>query len=129
MLVTAGIHPPRNVSTAVSLRSGVGFARFVETEVSRRLSYKVAWMQSQEMVPNAEASMSKMYGTELTQRVARTGMEILGMAGQLSAGSKWAPLRGHIQRSYLMSASATIAAGTSEIQRNIIAQRGLGLPR
>ena len=103
--------------------------RFVETEVSRRLSYKVAWMQSQEMVPNAEASMSKMYGTELTQRVARTGMEILGMAGQLSAGSKWAPLRGHIQRSYLMSVSATIAAGTSEIQRNIIAQRGLGLPR
>ena len=103
--------------------------RFVETEVSRRLSYKVAWMQSEGMVPNAEASMSKMYGTELTQRVARTGMEILGMAGQLSAGSKWAPLQGHIQRSYLMATSSTIAAGTSEIQRNIVAQRGLGLPR
>ena len=103
--------------------------RFVETEVSRRLSYKVAWMQSEGMVPNAEASMSKMYGTELTQRVARTGMEILGMSGQLSAGSKWAPLSGHVQRSYLMSVSSTIAAGTSEIQRNIIAQRGLGLPR
>ena len=103
--------------------------RFVETEVSRRLSYKVAWMQSEGMAPNAEASMSKMYGTELTQRVARTGMEILGMAGQLSAGSKWAPLSGHVQRSYLMSVSSTIAAGTSEIQRNIIAQRGLGLPR
>ena len=66
--------------------------RFVETEISRWLSYKVAWMQSQDMLPNAEASMSKMYGTELTQRVARTGMEILGMAGQLSQGSKWAPL-------------------------------------
>lgn len=103
--------------------------RFVEAEVSRGMSYKVAWMQSQGMVPNAEASMSKMYGTELTQRVARTGMEILGMAGQLSEGSKWAPLQGHIQRSYLMSTSSTIAAGTSEIQRNIIAQRGLGLSR
>ena len=103
--------------------------RFVETEISRGLSYKVAWMQSQDMIPNAEASMSKMYGTELTQRVARTGMDILGMAGQLSQGSKWAPLQGHIQRSYLMSTSSTIAAGTSEIQRNIIAQRGLGLPR
>ena len=103
--------------------------RFVETEVSRWLSYKVAWMQSRDMVPNAEASMSKMYGTELTQRVARTGMEILGMSGQLSQGSKWAPLRGYIQRSYLTSTSSTIAAGTSEIQRNIIAQRGLGLPR
>ena len=103
--------------------------RFTETEISRWLSYKVAWMQSQGMVPNAEASMSKMYGTELTQRVARTGMEILGMAGQVSQGSKWAPLEGHIQQLYLSSVSSTIAAGTSEIQRNIIAQRGLGLSR
>ena len=103
--------------------------RYVETEVSRWLSYKVAWMQSKGLVPNAEASMSKMYGTELTQRVARTGMETLGMAGMLSQGSKWAPLQGYIQQSYLSSTSATIAAGTSEIQRNIIAQRGLGLPR
>ena len=102
---------------------------YVETEVSRWLSYRVAWMQSQGQIPNAEASMSKMYGTELTQRVARTGMEILGMAGQLSEGSKWAPLYGHVQQAYLMSTSSTIAAGTSEIQRNIIAQRGLGLPR
>ncbi len=103
--------------------------RFTETEVSRWLAYKVAWMQSQGKVPNAEASMSKMYGTELTQRVARTGMEILGMAGQISQGSKWAPLEGHIQQMYLSSVSSTIAAGTSEIQRNIVAQRGLGLPR
>ena len=103
--------------------------RFMETEIARWLAYKVAWMQSQDMIPNAEASMSKMYGTELTQRVARTGMEILGMAGQISQGSKWAPLEGHIQQLYLSSVSSTIAAGTSEIQRNIIAQRGLGLSR
>ena len=103
--------------------------RYVETDISRWLSYKVAWMQSQGLVPNAEASMSKMYGTELTQRVARTGMEILGMAGMLSQGSKWAPLQGYVQQTFLSSTSATIAAGTSEIQRNIIAQRGLGLPR
>ena len=103
--------------------------RFTETEVARWLAYKVAWMQSQGMIPNAEASMSKMYGTELTQRVARTGMEILGMAGQISQGSKRAPLEGHIQQLYLSSVSSTIAAGTSEIQRNIVAQRGLGLPR
>ena len=103
--------------------------RSMETEIARWMAYKVAWMQSQDMVPNAEASMSKMYGTELTQRVAQTGMKILGMAGQLSEGSKWAPLQGHIQKTYLSSTSATIAAGTSEIQRNIIAQRGLGLPR
>ena len=103
--------------------------RFTETEIARWLAYKVAWMQSQDMIPNAEASMSKMYGTELTQRVARTGMEILGMAGQISQGSKWAPLEGHIQQLFLSSVSSTIAAGTSEIQRNIVAQRGLGLSR
>ena len=73
--------------------------------------------------------MSKLYGTELTQRVAQTGMELLGMAGQLSRGTRWAPLQGYIQRTYLGSVSSTIAAGTSEIQRDIIARRGLGLPR
>ena len=103
--------------------------RSLEAEISRGMSYRVAWMQSQGMVPNAEASMSKLFGTELTQRVADTGMEMLGLSGQLAAGSKWAPLEGHIQRLSLSSVSSTIAAGTSEIQRNIIATRGLGLPR
>ena len=103
--------------------------RFIETDVSRGLSYRVAWMQSQGMLPNAEASMSKLIGTELTQRVAQTGMDLLGMTGQLSNGSGWAPLQGHIQRIYLSAVSSTIAAGTSEIQRDIIARRGLGLPR
>ena len=42
---------------------------------------------------------------------------------------KWAPLKGRLQRAYLSSFSETLAAGTSEIQRNIIATRGLGLPR
>lgn len=73
--------------------------------------------------------MSKLYGTELMQRVAQTGMELMGLAGQLSPGSRWAPLQGHVQRTYVGSASTTIAAGTSEIQRDIIARRGLDLPR
>jgi alkylation response protein AidB-like acyl-CoA dehydrogenase len=56
-------------------------------------------------------------------------MEILGLYGQLEPDSKHSPLQGRIEQSYMMSVSATIAAGTSEIQRNIIATRGLGLPR
>lgn len=101
----------------------------VKTEISQLISYKIAWMQSQGLVPNMEASMGKSFGTELQQNVAQVGMDILGLYGQLNPDSKYAPLQGRIEQSYMTTVSATIAAGTSEIQRNIIATRGLGLPR
>ena len=103
--------------------------RYVEAEVARLMAYRVAWMQSQGMVPNREASMSKVFGSETFQRVADTGMKVLGMYGQLTGDDRWAPLAGRIQDAWRHSFSNTIAAGTSEIQRNIIASRGLGLPR
>ncbi len=101
----------------------------IEFNVGEMLAYRVAWLQSAGRVPNYEASVSKMYGSELAQRLARTGMDLLGMGGQLAPGSKWAPLEGRIETMYLNSAALTIAAGTSEINRGIIAGRGLGLPR
>jgi len=101
----------------------------IEFEVGKQLSYRVAWMQSKQLVPNYEASVSKMYGSELAQRLANAGMQILGLGGQLAAGSAHAPLRGAFESLYLNAAALTIAAGTSEIQRGIIAGRGLGLPR
>ena len=101
----------------------------IEVEVSRLISYNTAWMQSQGLVPNKEASLGKVFGTELQQHAAQAGMSLLGLYGQLEPGSKYAPLQGRIERGYLTSVSATIAAGTSEIQRNIVATRGLGLPR
>ena len=101
----------------------------IEIDVSRLISYNVAWMQSQGLVPNKEASMGKVFGTELQQRVARDGMAILALYGQLEPDSKYAALGGRIEKAYITAISATLAAGTSEIQRNIIATRGLGLPR
>jgi alkylation response protein AidB-like acyl-CoA dehydrogenase len=101
----------------------------IEYEVGKMLSYRVAWLQSRGQVPNYEASVSKTFGTELTQRLARTGMELLSLGGQLLPGSPWAPLQGRIETMYLNAAALTIAAGTSEINRGIIATRGLGLPR
>ena len=97
-------------------------------EVGRLLCYRVAWMQSRGMVPNAEASMAKIFGTELQQRVANFGIDLLGPAGVVTDGP-WAPLAGRLGREYLQTVSLTIAAGTSEINRNIVAQRGLGMPR
>lgn len=102
---------------------------YVETEAARLIAYNVAWMQSQGLVPNKEASMSKVYGSENYQRVAAAGLKILGLYGQLTGDDEWAPLQGQVQKAWQYGLSATIAAGTSEIQRNIIANRGLELPR
>ncbi len=65
----------------------------------------------------------------MEQKVADLGMQILGMYGQLGPESKHNKLKGKIEQEFLSSVSATIAAGTSEIQRGIIATRGLGLPK
>ena len=103
--------------------------RFIEVEVARLMAYNVAYMQGQGIVPNKEASMSKVFGSETVQRVTKTSMDILGMYGALDRHDKWAPLKGRIQENWMSAFSGTIAAGTSEIQRNIIASRGLELPR
>ena len=101
----------------------------VAVQTARLLAYRVAWMQNEGLVPNREASQAKLFGSELNQRTARTILEILGLRGQLEPGEHRAALAGRIEKLYLYSLGSTIAAGTSEIQRNIIATRGLGLPR
>jgi hypothetical protein len=101
----------------------------IEFTVGRILAYRVAWMQGQGLVPNSEASIAKLYSTELQSRFAIAALGITGQAGVLARGSAHAPLDARFSAYYLAAASYTIAAGTSEVQRNIIAQRGLGLPR
>jgi len=101
----------------------------IEFTLGRLLAYRVAWLQGQGRVPNAEASVAKLYSTELQSRFAVAAVGLMGIAGVLARGSAWAPLDGRLAAYYLAAVSYTIAAGTSEVQRNIIAQRGLGLPR
>ena len=111
--------------------------RYVEAQVAQMLSYKIISLQAKEGVaPGHEASVAKLYGTELNQRLYRTAMKLLGMYSQLDrrmqkdeAVVDYLPLRGRIQYMYQRSVANTIEGGTSEIQRNIIATRGLALPR
>ena len=102
--------------------------RYIEAGVATLMSYKIVSIQAKEgIAPGHEASVAKLYGTELNQRINRTGMRMLGLYGQLSGEN--APMHGRIRYGYLRSTANTIEGGTSEIQRNIIATRGLGLPR
>ena len=101
----------------------------IEFDIARLLARRVAWQQSRGVIPNYESSMAKMYSSEMNQRFCEAAINILGLGGQLEPDSRWAPLQGRIERAYMAALSYKIAGGTSEIQRNVIATRGLGLPR
>ena len=103
--------------------------RYVEADVVRLLSMRVITLQESRQAPNYEASVVKMFSSELNQRTTRTAMHLLGLHGQLGHGSAQAPAAGHWLYQHLRSMANTIEGGSSEIQRNIIATRGLGLPR
>ena len=103
--------------------------RWIEADIARLFSYLNMSLQLRNMIPNHEASMSKLYTTELNQRIAATTLKLFGLYGQLWDKDRPEALRGIAARGYLGAVSSTIAGGTSEIQRNIIATRGLGLPR
>ena len=102
----------------------------IKIEICYLLFWKTADSLDKGLVPSTEASVLKLTATELSRSLAEAAMDILGPYGLLlKEGSPWTPFRGMGPRGYLDCVSATIGAGTSEIQRNIIATRGLGLPR
>ncbi len=100
--------------------------RFIETEVMFQFSFRVISMQDRGLIPNHEASTSKLFNSELSQRVALTATRAFGLHA-----NRWEDdrLEGQFSREYIGMVPATIRGGTSEIQRNVIATRGLGLPR
>ncbi len=100
-----------------------------DVEVARLLCYHVEWLREQGATPIHEASMAKVYTAELSVRVAKTSLQILGTYGQLAKGSRWAPLGGSVVEEFLGYAPWEIAGGATEVQRNVIATMGLGLPR
>ncbi len=79
--------------------------------------------------PTVEASKYKLFATQLSQRVADAMIDLAGVGGQYRVHTEGAPLRGRPEMSYRYSVIDTIGGGSSEIQKNIIARRGLGLPK
>ena len=100
-----------------------------EVEICRLFCYHTAWMQDKGLNPIHEASMGKSFSDDVMVHLASAGPEILGPYGQLGRGSKWAPLDGTIEATYLTYPPWTIGSGSQEIQKNIIATLGLRLPR
>jgi len=86
-------------------------------------------MTSQNMLTVLPSCQNKILGARIAQSVASLGMQILGPYGQLDEKSKGAKLGGRMRHMYLSSRAWSLAGGTSEMSRNIIAGRfGLGLP-
>ena len=103
--------------------------RAIEAQVERMLSYQVIGIQARGEVPNKEASIAKLFSSELDQRIASTGLRLTGLYGQLLKESPYTAMEGRMPGFYMYATASTIGGGTSEIQRNIIAQRGLGMPK
>ncbi len=103
--------------------------RSIEASVEEMLCTMVISMQNRGLVPNKEGSIAKLFSSELDVRIAATAMKSLGLYAQLRRGSHAAAANVRVESAYLYATTSTVGGGTSEIQRNIIASRGLGLPR
>lgn len=97
-------------------------------EVLKLLNWKVAWAADKGLSP-ADASATKVYGTEVALEVYRLLTEVVGQAGYLTERSAGALLHGRLERNARSQTIFTFGGGTNEIQRDIIAMIGLGMPR
>jgi len=98
-------------------------------EVLKLLSWRQAWCMTQGSLNFADASAVKVYGSELYVEAYQHLLEIVGQQGALKAGSAGAILAGRLEFVYRATLILTFGGGTNEIQRDIIAMAGLGMPR
>ena len=100
-----------------------------EIEVARLLDYRTAWMSSAGHQPSVEGSMAKLFSSEAFTRACSDFMDLLGPYGLLPRGEEGAPVGGAIEYAHRFATPTTVYGGASEVQKSIIAERALGLPR
>ena len=111
-------------------------ARLVtDAEVARVLGLRVvaASMKGEKVPdtppPTVESSEYKLFATEFSRRLASASMDLAAPGSQLRVRTKTAPMEGRAESTYRYTVIDTIGGGTSEVQKNIIARRLLGLPK
>ena len=102
---------------------------YIRVDIMRLNNYRSITNQLRGQPPGPEASLDKLYWSEMNKWMQEIGQEILGPFSQLDPESRHYPTSVNLQYSFLWSRAETIYSGTSEIQRNIIGERVLGLPR
>jgi len=100
----------------------------VDIEVNRLFNYRVAWQVARGVEPYAEASMAKVFGSELINKINGVSLQIMGLMGGLMPGSDMAPGKGRVHRQFLSLTLQTFGAGANEVLRDLIAITGLGMP-
>ena len=98
-------------------------------EFLKLMNWKVAWGLTTGALAPTDASVTKVFGTELNLEVYRLLMEVIGPAAYLKRDTPGAVLRGRLERAYAGNLILTFGGGTNEIQRDIVSMVGLGMPR
>jgi alkylation response protein AidB-like acyl-CoA dehydrogenase len=101
----------------------------VRYEAARLLNYRAISLSARGAIPRVEASIARLHNTALEQLAGHVGLEILGLGARLTHDDPRAPLGGMLWRQWVRNIPSTITAGTTEVQKNIVAIHGLGLPR
>jgi hypothetical protein len=104
-------------------------AMAIDNEVAKLLGYRVSWVAATGGLPGVEGSMHKLWYAERLNAATSDLLDMLAEEGVLAAGDAEAPVGGLVERTYRHAPVTAIYGGSSEIQRSIIAERGLGLPR
>jgi alkylation response protein AidB-like acyl-CoA dehydrogenase len=128
LLRTARAHPAGRDAVATPVMRQRLAQAWIEVEILRLVGYRSLTRMLRTGQPGLESSLEKVLGSETDQRLQQTAMELFGPAGLVTDG-RHAVEDGARARTYLYALSETIMGGTSEIQRNVVAQRILGLPR